>query len=65
MNKMRLFFSRLPLKAREVSIIRGICRQILWYGKNCYQDGKQDKLETQDKNKCELSFLIKILTTKY
>ncbi len=40
MNKMRLFFSRLPLRAREVSIIRGICRQILWYGEKNYQDGK-------------------------
>jgi tRNA/rRNA methyltransferase len=42
MNKMRLFFSRLPLRAREVSIIRGICRQILWYGEKCYRDGKND-----------------------
>lgn len=43
MNKMRLFFSRLPLKAREVSIIRGICRQIIWYGEKKYQDGNADK----------------------
>ena len=40
MNKLRLFFSRIPLRAREVSIIRGICRQINWYGKKCYLDGK-------------------------
>lgn len=33
MNKIRHFFSRLQLKAGEVSIIRGICRQIDWYGK--------------------------------
>lgn len=33
MNKLRIFFNRLPLRAREVSIIRGICRQIEWYGK--------------------------------
>ncbi|RLC31623.1 MAG: RNA methyltransferase, partial [Deltaproteobacteria bacterium] len=32
MNKLRHFFNRLPLRAREVSIIRGICRQINWYG---------------------------------
>ena len=40
MNKLRLFFSRIPLRAREVSIIRGICRQVNWYGKKCYEDGK-------------------------
>lgn len=43
MNKIRSFFSRLPLRAREVSIIRGICRQILWYGKKCYKDGMKGK----------------------
>ena len=41
MNKLRHFFSRIPLRAREVSIIRGICRQINWYGKKCYLDGRQ------------------------
>lgn len=40
MNKLRHFFSRIPLRAREVSIIRGICRQVNWYGKKCYVDGK-------------------------
>jgi len=40
MNKLRRFFSRIPLRAREVSIIRGICRQVNWYGKKCYMDGK-------------------------
>lgn len=43
MNKIRTFFSRLPLRAREVSIIRGICRQVLWYGKKCYKDGMEGK----------------------
>jgi tRNA/rRNA methyltransferase len=33
MNRLRYFFNRLPLRAGEVSIIRGICRQIEWYGK--------------------------------
>ena len=28
---IRRFFSRLPLRAREVRIVRGICRQIDWY----------------------------------
>ena len=42
MNKLRHFFSRIPLRAREVSIIRGICRQVNWYGKKCYMDGKNE-----------------------
>ena len=33
MNKLRNFFNRLPFRAGEVSVIRGICRQIEWYGK--------------------------------
>jgi tRNA/rRNA methyltransferase len=39
MNNLRHFFSRMQLRAKDVSIIRGICRQIDWYGKKCYQDG--------------------------
>jgi tRNA/rRNA methyltransferase len=39
MNKLRHFFTRLELRAREVSIIRGICRQIDWHGKRCYKEG--------------------------
>lgn len=39
MNKLRYFFTRLQLRAGEVSIIRGICRQINWYAGKCYQDG--------------------------
>ena len=39
MNNLRRFFSRMQLRAKEVRIIRGICRQIDWYGKKCYQDG--------------------------
>ena len=43
MNNMRRFFNRLPLRAKEVRIIRGICRQIDWYSKKCYKDGKENK----------------------
>ncbi len=32
LNNFRAFFSRLPLRAKEVRIIRGVCRQIEWYG---------------------------------
>jgi len=41
MNKLRRFFSRYKLRAGEVSIIRGICRQIAWYAGKCYRDGRQ------------------------
>jgi tRNA/rRNA methyltransferase len=33
MNKLRHFFNRIQLRAGEVSIIRGICRQVDWYGR--------------------------------
>jgi tRNA/rRNA methyltransferase len=39
MKNLRLFFSRLELRAKEVSIIRGICRQIDWYGKKSFKNG--------------------------
>lgn len=41
MNKIRHFFTRLQLRAAEVSIIRGLCRQVHWYAGKCYQDGLQ------------------------
>jgi tRNA/rRNA methyltransferase len=42
-NNLRRFFSRIQLRAKEVSVIRGICRQIDWYGKKCYEDGRNTK----------------------
>jgi tRNA/rRNA methyltransferase len=39
MNKLRHFFSRMQLRAGEVSILRGICRQIDWYAGKCHRDG--------------------------
>jgi len=41
MNNLRRFFSRLELRAKEVSIIRGICRQIDWYAEKRFKDGTQ------------------------
>jgi tRNA/rRNA methyltransferase len=41
MNRIRHFFTRIQLRAAEVSIIRGICRQIDWYGKKNFRDGRQ------------------------
>ncbi len=46
MNHLRRFFTRLQLRAREVNIVRGICRQIDWYGSKCYQDGRKQKENT-------------------
>ncbi len=50
MNKLRYFFSRISLRAGDVSIIRGICRQINWYSRKCYHDGRQEGIGTPEKN---------------
>ena len=42
MIRIRRFFSRMSLRAGETSIIRGICRQIHWYGGKRYNDGLKD-----------------------
>ena len=42
MTRIRRFFARLSLRADEVSIIRGICRQIHGYGEKRYSDGLKD-----------------------
>lgn len=39
MLNIRRFLSRLPLRAREVRIIRGICRQIDWYTARFEKEG--------------------------
>jgi tRNA/rRNA methyltransferase len=49
LNNLRHFFSRLQLRAKEVRVIRGICRQIDWYGKKCFQEGLQ-KAGRKDNN---------------
>jgi tRNA/rRNA methyltransferase len=43
MLNVRRFLSRLPLRAREVRIVRGICRQIDWYTEHCENLGKAGK----------------------
>jgi tRNA/rRNA methyltransferase len=43
MNNIRHFGTRMKLRTKEVSIIRGICRQIDWYGKKCYRKGLKDR----------------------
>jgi tRNA/rRNA methyltransferase len=42
MNRIRRFVTRLSLRAGETSIIRGICRQIVRYGKTCYDQGLRE-----------------------
>lgn len=43
MTRIRQFFTRVQLQARDVAIIRGICRQVDWYGRKCYEDGRQGR----------------------
>jgi tRNA/rRNA methyltransferase len=43
MNRVRQFFTRVQLRAREVSIIRGVCRQMDWYAQKRYSDGLNEK----------------------
>jgi tRNA/rRNA methyltransferase len=43
MNNLRHFGTRMQLRAKEVQILRGICRQIDWYGKHCFEQGKRSK----------------------
>ena len=43
MNNLRHFFTRMQLRAKEVQIIRGLCRQVNWYGKKRYEDGLLEK----------------------
>ncbi len=41
MMNIRRFLSRLPLRAREVKVIRGVCRQIDWYTEQVERRGKE------------------------
>ena len=47
LNHFRRFFTRLQLRAKEVNIIRGLCRQVDWYGKKCYEDGKKERIDNK------------------
>jgi tRNA/rRNA methyltransferase len=49
MLNIRRFLSRLPLRAREVRLIRGVCRQIDWYTEQI----EKRKTETPDAAKAE------------
>ena len=43
MNNLRHFLGRMQLRAKEVQIIRGICRQVNWFGEKRYKDGLKEK----------------------
>jgi len=43
MLNIRRFLSRIPLRARDVRIIRGICRQMDWYAGQLQKDRKEHK----------------------
>ncbi len=45
MTRIRRFLARLPLRAGEVNIIRGICRQIHGFGDKRHADGLTDGLQ--------------------
>ena len=47
LNHFRRFFTRLQLRAKEVNIIKGLCRQVDWYGKKCYKDGKKERADNE------------------
>ncbi len=47
MNKLRHFFTRMGLRAKEVAIIRGICRQVDWYAGKRYREGLEERKARQ------------------
>ncbi len=49
MMSVRRFFSRIGLRAREVRIVRGICRQIDWY---CTKRGKGEASPVAENERC-------------
>jgi len=42
MHHIRQFFTRIQVRAREVSIVRGLIRQVNWFGDKRYRDGYAD-----------------------
>lgn len=43
LNRFRKLFTRVPIRAREVKLIRGMLKQINRYGEKRYQDGLKDR----------------------
>jgi len=53
MHHLRRFFTRIQARAREVSIIRGLIRQVAWYAEKRYQDGLKDARKRGWKNETD------------
>ncbi len=49
MNNLRHFGTRMQLRAKEVQIIRGICRQIDWYGRHSFERGRSAGADPREK----------------
>jgi len=47
MRSIGRFFSRVGLQARDVKVIRGICRQVDWYVEKCRQGAEMGKRRTR------------------
>lgn len=52
LNHMRRFFTRIQLRARDVSIIRGLCRQVDWYARKNYKEGLMEGRRQAGKESC-------------
>ncbi|TWI77467.1 tRNA/rRNA methyltransferase [Desulfobotulus alkaliphilus] len=42
LDNFRHLISRMPLRSREVRMLRGICRQIQWYGEDSWEKGRKE-----------------------
>ena len=48
LNRFRKFFTRVPIRAREVKLVRGMLKQIYRYGEKRYQDGLNNRSQTMN-----------------
>lgn len=53
LDNFRHLLSRMPLRAREVRMLRGICHQVLWYGKSQYEKGLEDGKKDGEQERIE------------
>ena len=49
MNNLRHFGTRMQLRAKEIQIVRGICRQIDWYGRHRFEEGRKRRGTTANR----------------
>lgn len=49
MTNFRRFATRVGLTAKETRLIRGVCRQVNWYGKKMYEDGLANGRKEREK----------------